>query len=123
MNATEKKYLLERIRRITWDKERELNKKFTVGPKTLTPTDFLKLVKSGKIKLHKDCEEVYWTLDISKVFNLSKYVHRYSETDDEALEQAQEGLKLQRTALEDNIMLGEASKALELLQAFEKEPV
>jgi len=121
MNATEKKYLRDRIADIRMKKQRELQDHMYATAITLTSEERLNLVIAGKVKLKskrklnelKNHQKDY----IKDVYDFSYHENPY---DSDLYNEKAKILREEEIRVVDQVMLGESDEALKLMKEFEK---
>ena len=121
MKATEKNYAIARVSELCRDKIGAVPNPV----KSLSRTDKLELIASGRVKLKTKKEIMgltahrYGTPDIDDVFNFSKFEVPCEKA---KLEYDNKLAEIRRKAqsVKDEIMLGDEQRALKLLREFEK---
>jgi len=120
MNATEKRYLKERLNEIFWDKKRSLEKDMRARSVEITDQERLNLIRENKVKLKskKALKEVkgYDLGYIKNVFDFSYYENPF---DQEEFKERVSELTEKKVATMDQIMIGGSEEALKLLKEFE----
>jgi len=121
MNQTQKKYALERIDILTIQKLKKLRTKYTRQSKSLTNKERYNLIKAGKVPMRseKEFDKFNYQKDrVNNVFVFSKYewdttlnTKEYNPRKEKILNESQK--------IKDQIMLGDAEKALKMIQEFE----
>jgi len=118
MNATQRKYALERAAEIFNVKKKELEKAYTDPIPALTTDGLVKGIKKGTIGMRKPTRTIHNYTDVSDIFLLPKGY----QGDDRRMKK-EFGPKIARLKNEygrvkDEIMLGDAEEAVKLLNAF-----
>jgi hypothetical protein len=115
--ATQRSYVLERLRTISRDKEQDIDSAFPDEP---SPEEIWAKVVSGKAKPFRKYNTVYNRLDIK---NLYDYKHCFKSVYDKIREcRRRKGTVIKyRDRLKDKVMLGSSEKeCLKMLEDFEK---
>ena len=124
MKPAEQKYAMERVRLIGRGKINAIREAMPLlKPKALTYGQALRLIKTGKIKLKfRTGKKLDSYDDFKDAFDVSDY-HTYGSQDEydvEAFEKKVGPIRKEIRRIQDQIMLGDAEKALKLIEAFEK---
>lgn len=124
MRPKEQKYAMERVEEIALQKFSAIRDALPIiMAKRLTYEQALRLIRSGKIKLKiKKDKKLYGYDDFSDVFDLKGH-HDYQGEDsyDEKLyKKKTEPIRKERQRIKDQIMLGDTTKALRLIEDFAK---
>jgi hypothetical protein len=121
VNKDQRKYALERISNITRRKVREAEECLTSLAVYLEAEEMLRLVRDGKVKFREFIDpEAYYLKDVLReVFDFSGYEQKKSV--DPALDKEVARIKQQAAQIEDEIMLGDATEALDKINQFDKE--
>lgn len=121
MNATEKKYACGRIDEIAVAKQAEIRKATTTEAIVLSDEDRFDLVRSGKVKMFSTKEILVNTTyhrDIGDLFDFSKH-EKEEVTDSVSRGQMFRQLNKEINKVKDEIMLGDAEKAIAAIAAFQ----
>jgi len=121
VNKDQRKYALGRIVAITHRKVREAEERLTSPAVYLGSEEMLRLVRDGKVKFRKFIDpKTYHLKDVLReVFDFSGYETKKST--DPALEKEVTRIRQQAAQIEDEIMLGDATEALDKINQFDKE--
>jgi hypothetical protein len=124
MNATQRKYLIQRINDICYHKRAALQKKYWVEAKEASNKTIYDALKKGKIKLRPEKEIAFLNSNsrfhnLDSFFDLSEY--RLSGHYKEGFVKATRELVDRANELKDQVMLGGAEEALVMLKGFEEE--
>ena len=122
MTTAEQQYAMDRVKGISQDKIGAIREVMPVTkPPILTYGEALKLIKAGKIKLRvKPARTLHYSDDFRNVFSFdSRHDFNGRETiDEKAFEKKAAPIRKERQRIQDQIMLGDAEKALKLIEAF-----
>ncbi len=124
MKPREQAYAMERIEEIAEQKFRAIEKELPVlKPKRITYKRALVLIKQGKIKLKPNYpdRELYSNDDFDNVFDVTEYhedTYNFSPYDKKAYEKKAEPIRKEVRRIKDQIMLGDATEALKLIEEF-----
>ncbi len=113
MNHSQKKYLSVRIKEILEKKINKLRNGLTVE---LSNYEKYKLIKDGKVPLLPFLNDRY---SFEAKFDFSKY--EKNAKDVPGYEAKIEALRVRAQQIEDEVFIGDCTKAMELLKSFEKE--
>ena len=121
MNKDQRKYALVRIADITRRKVQEAEERLTTPAVSLDAKEMLRLIRDGKVKM---CEFIdpgrYYLRDrLRDVFDFS--AHESKKSVDPALDEKIARIRQQAAQIEDEIMLGDATEALDKISQFDKE--
>lgn len=116
MNTTQMKYALARVGEVAARKTRELQDALTTPAKDITEKERAELVRSGKVKLHSHITAISSYADVVNVFDFSKYTHGKIISPEFTKEAGD--IATQADRIRDQIMLGDESVAMKLLEAF-----
>lgn len=120
MNQQQKKYLLNRVDSICFQKRKEAKEKYKLEVKTLDNVEKYDLLKKGKVPL-QDVSKVtiYRSSSLDVFFDFSKFEQR-NLYDLEKLNAADTKIIKEATKIKDKIMLGDLSEDFsELLTKLE----
>lgn len=110
-------YAVQRLDEIANTKLSALKTNFTTEVKPFTVADFIKEVKAGRIKVHPGYEgnDVCRHNYISSIFHIP---NRESKFDNKNYEKAAAPIRKEYASIKDKLILGDASDAIKLLEAF-----
>lgn len=120
MNLKQKSYALKRIDDIQRRKLNEIKRSdYETKSVKLSPEERFKLFKKGKFEIKKSIENPFIGYNYCKdIFTFKGEVEQ--SFDQDKFEKAQQKVRTQADKIRDQIMLGDAEKALELIQKFEE---
>lgn len=118
MNKQQREYALKRIKEIHYQKVEDIKKPYFVEEKRLTPEQAVSLVlrKKVPVKTNLPNREARY-LDLFECFDFSE--QHYRSYYKKGWEKAVDKLDKQREKIEDELMLGDTEKALQLIAQFE----
>lgn len=120
MNATEKRYLKERLNEIFWDKRRSLEKDMRARSVEITDQERLNLVRENKVKLKsKRALKDMITHDLGYIKNVFDFSYYENPFDPGEFKERVNELEEKKIATMDQIMIGGSEEALKLLKEFE----
>lgn len=119
MNATEKKYTIERINQILKRKTHEICGKTTTLGKELSTEDKITMVQKGTVKPRRVLSKRYGLPSFAELFDFSKY-EKVAKVDQGKRTKLLDALDAEARRIRDEIMLGDSKEALKLIAAFEK---
>ena len=119
MNQSQRKYAAERLDGILARRKRELEKRFTKEGKSLTSAERCSLLRSGKIKLLPSITKINEYTDVCAAFDFSKYEYE-KVLDEEKFNAAFKNLVEEMIGIKDELFLGDAEHALNLIKTFDK---
>lgn len=119
MNATEKKYVMDRISCLHSTKHKAILEACKDKPR-LTTAQEIELIRNGKVKLVLP-QEIRWNTNLTDCYNFNEF-----QPDNTNIEKEREkrlaALHKETQRLKDTLMLGDCTEALAMLEAFsEKE--
>jgi len=129
MNQTQRKHVLKRLNGIRHDRvsafEDKLYKQLDIGrPAPLTAAALIQGIIDGSIKLDKlvkPKQHVNTYDSLEEVFDLGVYDEDFIPDDlSKKVDDFAKKLKLEAERIEDQLILGDAGDALEMIAAFEK---
>ncbi|KKM86002.1 hypothetical protein LCGC14_1283340 [marine sediment metagenome] len=124
MKPAEQKYAMERVRDIGNHKINAIRRAMPLlKPKTLTYSQVLKLIKSGKVKLKFRAGKILDSYDrFNDAFDVTgRHIYgSQEEYDQEVFNRKADPIRKEIRRIQDQIMLGDAEKALALIEAFAK---
>jgi hypothetical protein len=127
MNQTQKKYAMQRVNEVLMCKAKKIREGMPKKPveKQLTYKQAVKLIREGKVKLHADTppnKAMYNCRYITDMFDFSAHCTRQSNGSDYDTAAAKKIAPLENECqrIKDQLMLGDATEALEMIAAFEK---
>lgn len=117
MKPTQINYAVTRLDEITRDKTAALEEKFSTPAKILTVADLVKGIKNGSVKPRTEylTNDVHRHSYVSSVFDLSGLEPKF---DGKGYAKAVKPLQDEYTKIKDKLVLGDASEALKLIEAF-----
>ncbi len=126
MKPAELQYARDCLNQIFDRKVKEIKAK-SVSGKHISPKDFVSGIKSGKIKLHKDCTVVNVT-ESTSLFTTTGYNGLFDvksagtrdKRDEKDFEAKKQVLCEEFDKIERQLILGDSAKALALIEAYEK---
>jgi len=123
MNQTQKNYAMDRIRGIERDKIQALRNKFTHPGKILTGEEKIELLLEGSVSL-KGSDELktiarrYNNPNINDVFDFTEF-ECPEKFEGKSFDKEKAKIIKQSTKIKDQLMLGNAEKALKMITDFE----
>jgi hypothetical protein len=126
MNKREQEYAIERINYLANQKLEAIKDALPVlKPKRITYTKAVALIKQGKILINPKFrnKELYSNDDFDNVFDVTKYhEERYNFTpyDEDKFKKKAAPIYAEVTRIKDQIMLGDATEALKMIEEFAK---
>lgn len=116
MNQKQREYAIERVRALRGKRILALKEKYITPAKRLSRQEKFELVRSGKVKVRNENEDFaphYWVdlFDFSKFEAEAKAHPKFDEFVDAEKARAQKVI--------DEIMLGDAEEALNLIRVYE----
>jgi hypothetical protein len=117
MNATEKRYAVQRIDETATKAELALQEKARV--KQLSNQERIDLIFTGRVKLVKKPKKpsLWGTVSVSDVFDFSPYKRKPKMTE-EAYTKALATVREEAQKVTDSVMLGDSKEAMRALESF-----
>jgi aspartate/methionine/tyrosine aminotransferase len=116
MNATQRNYAATRVKAILTDRLKALQEGMKVPAKTISDSERVELIRSGKVKLRPDATSINTYTNVVDVFDFSKFARPAGYR--VGYEEAEKALRDEARKVEDRIMLGDTEAAIALLDAF-----
>jgi len=115
MNATEKRYAVERIESLAYDAGSNITARSIVEP--LSSEQMVKLLQAGKVKVKKNPDTPRYGVYISNLFDWTPFLSKPELSERQAdVKKAKLAVDVQK--IEDAIMLGDSKTALESINKF-----
>jgi hypothetical protein len=120
MQQQQMKYALRRLEEIFAEKQQSIREECTDTSKRLTGERLASLIKSGKVKVRDDATDTVITnyTDVTSVFDCYKLISTNDELDRKTYDKRTKALKQEYTRVNDELVLGDVARAMELLQSF-----
>lgn len=119
MDASQRKYAIERVGTLLATKTKALKDQFTKPHKTISSKERAELVRSGRVKLKPEVKGIDCYLDIVQAFDFSEYEWG-AKLDSKGYEKALKPFTREAQRIKDTLMLGDSMEALEAIEKFAK---
>lgn len=117
MNATEKKYTMERIESLALSAGHSIHDRNKT--ESLSGEQMIKLLRAGKVKVKKNPNVLHYGVYIADLFDWTPFLSGPELSDEQAeMKMAKLATDVQET--KDAIMLGDSKTALESINKFAK---
>lgn len=118
MNQQQKKYAMGRLATIRSRRESELKQKYTTPAVAHTPSERAAMFKRGEFTVDKSVKRITGYTDLLEVVQFKG--EREATVNQAALDKAKAALLKEYNKACDELMLGDETKALALIKAFDK---
>jgi len=118
MNKQEKQYAMNRIDEIVCHKVSAIKDKHTTAAVSLTDTQRLQAFKAGKYKIKADVSKITRYTDLCDVIEFPD--EKAGKANREKIDSESAKVTSEAVKIKDKLMLGDASEALAMIEAFSK---